>query len=850
MNAARQHSVSFDRSRHLSVDEAEVVAKVLSARQGRQHVMLDIGAHAGGSARHFHSKDWTIYCFEPDPANRAKLVARFGTSASVKIDPRAVGERPQKDVAFFSSPESTGISALHAFRPTHKETERVDVTTGAEIIADNKLTRVDFLKIDVEGFDFAVLNGMPWTKLQPDVVLCEFEDAKTLPLGHSWKEIAAFLQEKGYAVYLSEWHPIIRYGIRHDWRRVVPLANADIPADAWGNILAFRVDPGYAAIAKAFLDAAKGPPVASAPSSAPEARTPAQPRVTPTEATSIAPKAEATPGGGGAPAESFQPERFYAGAANQLRAWSPNAFAMLRFVKKTAGTLWRRKAIFAPAGALLLAWVLAGFLPNLAEWRELIWLSAALAALAITTTYLAFRVRQFMEQSLENRATLLRDLELTQARFARSEAKLLDANGQLLKVESQLTQLKVQVSQAETRFTKQLISAAAQLQRQLADSEAQSKEQLAGIETQLRAQFENAEAHSKEQLAGIETRLRAQFEDFEALKRKLAAAEAKSEAASEQQLRELESLSQGLAALRDEHNRSRDDIADIRATQGDLTDRVSVSSSGTIEAVAKLDDRIETVDKQATFNNAHWYQRFNRRLTSDHIKVLQSWMADSRFPLTPGKIGYMAQRACIAEQRMRGRLATTLEDVLFRTLAALRLERHRLEILEIGTLFGAGVGVMYDILSPHFQQVHVTVIDPLDGYYAAKKPDLLTGEPITEAILRANLSTVGLTDDLTVIKNLSTSEEAVRAAKARHYDVLIIDGDHSYRGVRADFERYSPLIRRNGIVIFDDYGSAEWPDVKRYVDFEMPSYPEFQLAGQEWRTCIYQRKPRSLQENE
>lgn len=35
-------------------------------------------------------------------------------------------------------------------------------------------------------------------------------------------------------------------------------------------------------------------------------------------------------------------------------------------------------------------------------------------------------------------------------------------------------------------------------------------------------------------------------------------------------------------------------------------------------------------------------------------------------------------------------------------------------------------------------------------------------------------------------------------------DVLFIDGDHSYRGVKADFENYSPMVRAGGIVLFHD----------------------------------------------
>jgi predicted O-methyltransferase YrrM len=35
-------------------------------------------------------------------------------------------------------------------------------------------------------------------------------------------------------------------------------------------------------------------------------------------------------------------------------------------------------------------------------------------------------------------------------------------------------------------------------------------------------------------------------------------------------------------------------------------------------------------------------------------------------------------------------------------------------------------------------------------------------------------------------------------------DFLFIDGDHTYEGVRADFEMYSVLVRPGGMLIFHD----------------------------------------------
>ena len=63
---------------------------------------------------------------------------------------------------------------------------------------------------------------------------------KTLPLGYKFHDLAQFLVNKEYTVYVSEWHPIRQYGVRHHWRQLsrYPCELAD--ARGWGNLLAFK----------------------------------------------------------------------------------------------------------------------------------------------------------------------------------------------------------------------------------------------------------------------------------------------------------------------------------------------------------------------------------------------------------------------------------------------------------------------------------------------------------------------------------------------------------------------------------------------------------------------------------
>jgi predicted O-methyltransferase YrrM len=61
-------------------------------------------------------------------------------------------------------------------------------------------------------------------------------------------------------------------------------------------------------------------------------------------------------------------------------------------------------------------------------------------------------------------------------------------------------------------------------------------------------------------------------------------------------------------------------------------------------------------------------------------------------------------------------------------------------------------------------------------------------------------------------------------------DFLFIDGDHTYEGVKKDFEMYSPLVRKGGLIAFHDICKHPpqlnctvdkfWNEIKGSYDFE------------------------------
>lgn len=58
-------------------------------------------------------------------------------------------------------------------------------------------------------------------------------------------------------------------------------------------------------------------------------------------------------------------------------------------------------------------------------------------------------------------------------------------------------------------------------------------------------------------------------------------------------------------------------------------------------------------------------------------------------------------------------------------------------------------------------------------------------------------------------------------------NALFIDGDHFYEGVKNDWDKFSPFVKKGGAVMFHDYSDNQpwYCDVKEFVDKEVkPKY--------------------------
>ena len=117
-------------------------------------------------------------------------------------------------------------------------------------------------------------------------------------------------------------------------------------------------------------------------------------------------------------------------------------------------------------------------------------------------------------------------------------------------------------------------------------------------------------------------------------------------------------------------------------------------------------------------------------------------------------------------------------------------------ILEIGTNHG-GSAVFWDHIAGPQGQV-ITMDHPL-------LPD---HHPCT--VLDKRYCPYEPISDLTQMLNdshLPETLEKVKALLKGPVDFLYIDGDHAYKGAKLDYEMYSPLVRKGGIIGMDDINS-------------------------------------------
>ncbi len=191
---------------HLETHDPEVTVLLCKNIQPG-FTVVDVGAHIGYFTMlisRLAGPEGKVFALEPLPKNVIRLeehLFRNHCSQNTKVLPLALAEYDGKEQFLYF--DFSTIGRFSSIESEVKDKPSGDITvecrTLDSLIQDNSILSPDFVKIDVEGAELRVLQGMEnLFKVSRPKLLIEFHNKKV------FKEIMEFLENRGYRADVNE----------------------------------------------------------------------------------------------------------------------------------------------------------------------------------------------------------------------------------------------------------------------------------------------------------------------------------------------------------------------------------------------------------------------------------------------------------------------------------------------------------------------------------------------------------------------------------------------------------------------------------------------------------------------
>ena len=162
-------------------------------------------------------------------------------------------------------------------------------------------------------------------------------------------------------------------------------------------------------------------------------------------------------------------------------------------------------------------------------------------------------------------------------------------------------------------------------------------------------------------------------------------------------------------------------------------------------------------------------------------------------------------------------------------LASMLSEIKPKYLLEIGTGRSGGTLFLFSRLAT--ENATLVSVDLPGGAYGESYPKRKV--PFFKSFALAAQTVLPLRADSHSPETLTKVKEIF---KGKQLDFLFIDGDHTYEGVKEDFEIYSPLVRKGGLIAFHDivvHPPEARCEVNRFWNELKPGYEHWEFV-EDW----------------
>ena len=163
----------------------------------RSTVAIDVGANIGNHSLFFSGRFRRVLAFEPNPVSSRLLEASrlMNRAENISVFPVALGGAPSEAELHLASPSNLGKAGLLPhLQCSGGQSFSVSVVVGDDVVAQEiGSDAVGLIKVDVEGFEVSVLEGLRKTiAAHRPIVLFEYHPA--LGTGRAFE----LLEECGY----------------------------------------------------------------------------------------------------------------------------------------------------------------------------------------------------------------------------------------------------------------------------------------------------------------------------------------------------------------------------------------------------------------------------------------------------------------------------------------------------------------------------------------------------------------------------------------------------------------------------------------------------------------------------
>jgi FkbM family methyltransferase len=176
---------------------------------GDSRMIIDVGGNIGQTSlaisknRSLSYKDFKVIAFEPYPDTYVQFINNLQLNSDIRnvvVENMGVGEVESEVQMYQDCTTNSGGNRISYNPSVHSPGNKtVKITTLDKYVASKGIERIDFIKVDVEGYEYAALKGGESViKRYYPLLFIELDDDNLKANNRSAKELLQLLVDFGY----------------------------------------------------------------------------------------------------------------------------------------------------------------------------------------------------------------------------------------------------------------------------------------------------------------------------------------------------------------------------------------------------------------------------------------------------------------------------------------------------------------------------------------------------------------------------------------------------------------------------------------------------------------------------